>query len=358
MTFDDYLLPSGPVALTIREYLEPVQGKHSVLFPPTFAPPEGSKEKPSYIIDETTRGKVSLVDSVGSQANRSEPLFKKEPYSKLVPQITVKVGERLTSLLDAGHRAADAVVRFSDQAGPLKAAFIAIRDRGDSSLLARIAPTSLVFGAWDSRDTRVKLPRIIGSVVRAYGIDPLSRSAQFSTILEKEETESLGIDQEFLSNQGLSDSPAGRGPGGVIAREGVIREATLNLIVLRSLAGSTEEETGKLQRYILGLALVAFFAPAELFLREGCLLTISEDKATEVKEVFRDGHRNAVAADTVDALCFAQKAASDFRVGPNLVAEFSGEKVKAAKGESEKKNKAKKPAALKVAPESPAEPEK
>jgi CRISPR-associated protein Csb1 len=358
MTFDDYLLPSGPVALTIREYLEPVQGKNSVLFPPTFAPPEGSKEKPSYIIDDTTRGKVSLVDSVGSQANRSEPLFKRDPYAKLVPQITVKVGERLISLLDAGHRAADAVVRFSDQAAPLKAAFIAIRDRGDSSLLARIAPTSLVFGAWDSRDTRVKLPRIIGSVIRAYGIDPLTRSAQFSTVLEKEETEKLGLDQDFLSNQGLSDSPAGRGPGGVIAREGVIREATLNLIVLRSLAGSTEEETGRLQRYIFGLALVAFFAPVELFLREGCLLTVSEDKETEVKAVFRDGQRKAVGADPTEALRFAQTAASEFGVGPNLVAEFSGERVKEAKGESEKKAKGRKPSASKVTPESQAGTEK
>lgn len=347
MRFDDYLLPSGPVALTICEYLEPVQGKDSVLFPPTFAPPEGSKEKPSYVIDETTQGKAGLIDSVGSQANRIEPLFKKEPYSKLVPLVTVKIGDRWINLLDVGHRAADAVVRFSDQAELLKRAFIAIRDHGNSAILAKISPTSLVFGAWDSRDTRVKLPRIIGSVIRAYGVDPLTRSAQFSAALEKEETEKLGVDQDFLSNQGFSDSPAGRGPGGVIARGGIIREATLNFIVLRSLAGSTGDETQKLQRYILGLALVAFFAPVELFLREGCLLTVCRDKPPRIREVYRDGRREDITADADEALRFAQVAASDFAVGPDLKAEFLGEKVKEAKVnsdkvKSEKKEKAKK----------------
>ena len=55
-----------------------------------------------------------LVDSVGAQANRLEPLFKQPPYSELVPKATVRIGEREVDLLDAGHRAADAVVRFSD----------------------------------------------------------------------------------------------------------------------------------------------------------------------------------------------------------------------------------------------------
>jgi CRISPR-associated protein Csb1 len=338
MNFDNYLSPEkGPVALTICEHLEPVQGKDAVLFPPTFAAPEGTDEKPAYVID----GKIGLVDSVGSQANRIEPMFKAGPYSKLVPQVTVKIGERQINLLDAGHRAADAVIRFSDQAKLLNDAFIKIRDHGNAAPLAKIAPTSLVFGAWDSRDTKVKLPRIIGSVVRAYGVDQLNRSAQFFAVLEKEEAEKLGVDQKFLSNQGLSDNPSGRGPGGVIAREGVVREATLNLIVLRSLGGSGAEETQKLQRYILGLVLVAFFAPAELFLREGCLLVVSEEKKPKIKEVFRDGRREPIEADLDAVLGYARKAAEDFGVGPDLVAEFKAEKVK-EQDEKTKNKKAKK----------------
>ena len=41
--------------------------------------------------------------------------------------------------------------------------------------LAKIAPTSLVFGAWDSRDTQAKLPRLIASTIRAYDVVKLSR---------------------------------------------------------------------------------------------------------------------------------------------------------------------------------------
>ena len=183
------------------------------------------------------------------------------------------------------------VFRFSDKASELDKAFAAIRDRGESEELAKIAPTSLVFGAWDSRGTRVKLPRIVGSVIRAYEVHVLERSAQFFSVLEKEETDQLEMDQKFLSNQGLSDSPAGRVRSeAVIAKGGIKREATLNLIVVRSLKAGSPEATVKLQRYILGLALLAFHAPAELFLREGCLLVRSTEKKSAVEEVHRDGN--------------------------------------------------------------------
>ncbi len=163
------------------------------------------------------------MDTTRFAANRIELIFGKPEYSQLIPQVSVAVGERRISLIEAGHRAADAVFRFSDKWDELEGAFAAIRDRGDSSSLAKIAPTSLVFGAWDSRGTRVKLPRIVGSVIRAYQVEPLERSAQFFAVLEKEETDSLVLDQKFLSNQGLSDSPVKRGPGGVRAQGEVVQ---------------------------------------------------------------------------------------------------------------------------------------
>jgi CRISPR-associated protein Csb1 len=348
MNFEEYLKVAGPVALTIREYLEPVHGPESVLFPPTFAPPQDKKDdKPSYVIDETEtkdhqrKTRIALIDSVGSQANRLEPIFKREPYSSLIPQVSIQVNGRLIDLLDAGHRAADAVIRFSDLSSEFTKAFEAIRDRADSSVLAKISPTSLVFGVWDSRETRVKLPRIIGSVIRAYDVQALDRSAQFFSALEKEETETLGLTQDFLSNQGLSDAPAGRGPGGVIAHGGLIREATLNLIVVRSLSAANEAETTKLQQYILGLALIAFFADAELFLREGCLLTRSGSKPIEIQAVFRNGNREPVSANPEEIFSHARKAAEAFGVGPNRNAHFQPEKVKGVKAEADAK-KAKK----------------
>ena len=334
--YDVLLNTAGPVALTIREYLEPVHGMHSVLFPPTFAAPEDKDEKPSYVIDTLegdTPGRstnIGLIDSVGSQANRIEPIFKKKPFSDLVPRGTIRVGDRVIDILDASHRAADAVVRFSNQEAEFRNAFEALRDRGDSWLLAKRAPTSIVFGAWDSRATKVKLPRIVGSVIRAYDVHKLSRSAQFFSALEKEETEGLGLDQKTLSAEGLSDSPSGVGPGGIIARGGVIREATLNMIVIRSLFGGDEEKTAKLQRYIFGLALLAFLAPAEMFLREGCLLVRSQKKQPEFNAVFRDGKRTPLANSEEHALAYAEDAARAFEVGENFEAAFEKELVTAA----------------------------
>src|SRR5262249_32079585 len=125
------------------------------------------------------------LDTVGSQANRMEPLFKKvngeqTPYSQLVPQIDIQAGNRIVSLLDAGHRAADAIVRYSDLGPRLREAFGSYQQTGDATDLAKIAPTSLVFGAWDSRDTQAKLPRLVASTIRAYDVVELRRSAQYN----------------------------------------------------------------------------------------------------------------------------------------------------------------------------------
>jgi CRISPR-associated protein Csb1 len=329
--FDAWLAPDGPVAVTMHEPLEPVLGEGAVIFPPTFAPP-AKGEPPSYVIDETSQGKTAIVDTVGSQANRMEPMFKKKPYSKLVPHAVVKVGTREVNLLDAGHRAADALVRFSIQKSVLSEAFRAISERGDFAPLARLAPTSLVFGVWDSRDTGVKVPRLVGSTVRAYGVEPLTRSAQYFSAFEKSETETLGQTQEFLSEQGLSDAPAGRGPGGVVARGGIRRESVLNLVALRALAAESPEATKVLQRYVLGLALVALTAPLELFLREGCLLVPSGGEEAAIrKEVSRSGKRLPFAVNAESALEFAKSAAEGFKVGPAWgEAAFDAGLVKAA----------------------------
>ncbi len=344
--FDSWLDPDGPVAIVVREPLEPVQGPDSVFFPPTFAPP-AKGEAPYYVIDETSAGKTAVVDTVGSQANRLEPMFKCAPFSALVPRASVKIGERSVDLLDAGHRAADAVVRFSDQRDKLRSAFQRIADSGDATQLAKLAPTSLVFGAWDSRDTQVKLPRVVGSTVRANRVEPLTRAAQFFSAFEKEETEQLGFVQDFLSEQGLSDAPAGRGPGGVVARDGIVREAVLNLVALRALSGSNSEATGALQRYILGLALVALLAPVDLYLREGCLLVASADKPATLQVVLRTGKRDPLSLGPDGALAYAQAAAESFGVGADWEGTFSKEAVAATQAKSEAK--AKKPSKPKKA---------
>src|SRR2546421_691314 len=110
--YDQYLSAEGPAALVLRQYLVPVEGADGVLFPSTFAAGDGFPG--GYNIDSAPDGtNVCLIDSVGSQANRIEPLFKDDKYKALVPQVTVKAGEKTVSILEAGHRAGDAIVRCS-----------------------------------------------------------------------------------------------------------------------------------------------------------------------------------------------------------------------------------------------------
>jgi CRISPR-associated protein Csb1 len=333
--FDEWLESSVPVALVVREYLDPVAGPETVFFPPTFAPPEEDKKSgPNYVVDEN---KVCLVDSVGSQGNRLEPLFRRAEYKALVPQVTIAVGERKVNLLDAGHRAADAVVRFSGLWDELQAAFLAYRDRGDASKMAKLAPTSLVFGAWDSRVTQAKMPRLVESTIRAYGVERLTRAAQYNGSVGKEDL-SEEYPQDFLSGQGMADSPSGRTPGGVIANQ-IRREATVNLIALRALGGGSAEETRKLQRYILGLALVAFLAPAELYLRQGCLLVASQERPAEKAVVSRNGTRTPLELMEADAATYAALAAEQFGVAADRDTKFEASAVKKAFETGKKKKK-------------------
>lgn len=327
--YDSWLAADGPVAVTLKERLEAVQGEGGVIFPPTFAPFEKGAG-PSYVVDETSEGKTALVDSVGSQANRMEPIFKEQPYAALVPKAVVKIDARQIDLLDAGHRAADAVVRFSSKRKELA-------DAGNATKIAKLAPTSLVFGVWDSRGSGVKVPRLVGSTVRAYGVEPLTRAAQFFSALEKEETESFGQNQDFLSGEGLSDAPAGKTLGGVIARKGICREGLLNLVALRAISGGSPDESRKLQRYILGLALVALTAPFKSFLREGCLLVTASGQKAAQETVRRDGSRDPLDLDAKGVLAYAEVVAKDFGVGPAWEATFERAAV-----EEKAKTKAKK----------------
>ncbi|HBY64493.1 MAG TPA: type I-U CRISPR-associated protein Cas7 [Solibacterales bacterium] len=342
--FDNWLAVDGPVAAVLREELEPVLGDGAVVFPPTFAPPEKG-QSPSYVVDETSEGKVAIIDTVGAQANRMEPLFKRAPYAGLVPEAKVRVGEREVHLLDAGHRAADALVRFSSKKDELGSAFEAIERKGQATDLAKLAPTSLLFGVWDSRGTGVKIPRLLGSTIRAYGAETLHRSAQYFSAFEKDETDAWSDDQDFLSAQGFSDAPAGVSLGGIVARKGIRRETVLNLVALRALAGKDAEETKRLQRYVLGLALVAMTAPPESFLREGCLLVRKAGEEMAPQLVQRTGERKTFKLSPEEAFEYAQTAAKAFGVGPAWGETVFEVGLVTAAAEDKKKAKAAKKAA-------------
>ena len=317
-TFDDWIDDDGATAAVVmREWLESVEGPDAVIFPPTY-PIERSRS--GYNIDRHEDDtSICQIDSVGSQANRMEPVFKRTRYRKLVPQVLIEAEGTELHILDAGHRAADAIVRFSTPLNSrLYQAFSALREQGDAEFLARIAPTSIVFGVWDSRSTQVKLPRIVRSVIRAFNIKELHRSAQYSTvageILEGGEAETE--ESVTKAELGLTHVPSVNTHGGIVAAGGIRRDAVLNLSPLRALgtASGGPSDEARLRRYILGLCLVALTAPAETALREGCELIPASDRPAEWKVVRHDGTRTPLDLTHGSALSFAEAAAEDFGV--------------------------------------------
>lgn len=337
--FDHYIVDDGPAALVIREPLMPVEGVDGVLFPATFAAGDGFPGGYNINIfgDEKDGINVCLVDSVGSQANRMEPLFMQDKYKHLVPQIVVKAGEHEVSILEAGHRAGDALIRCSSLQEELKKAFRA-ELAGNCEPLARIAPTSLVFGVWDSRDTQSKRPRLVGSRVRAFNVRKLTRGAvyipsvdyaEIDVFTEAEKQKAEGSSKNPLAQRGFVHNPASGSHGGVIADGGVRRDATLGLAALRHLhAGNDADNTLALRRYILGLSLVAFTAPSESYLRQGCTLVRNPDQPREFVEVNADGQRKPCDISHEAALEFATETAEVFGVGESRIVEFEKQKAK------------------------------
>ena len=315
--------PAGPVALHLRQKLLPVEGEGAVIFPPTYA-------DIGYNIDPLGDGTlVATIDSVGSQANHMESVFKAEPYSKLVPQIDITYGEsRKTSLLDAGHRLGDAVIRCTDLQGEAQEAFSTFLGKGDASKIAKLAPTSLIFGVWDSRDTQAKLPRIVQSVIRAWDVHELKRAAQYNPALdysalqvfsEDEKRKSEGKKESPLAQRGFVHVPSTDTPGGIVARGPIERDVTVNFIALRRLSSDRGEI---LRRYILALALVAAVAPLDAFLRQGCLLVPDTARVPSWTLVGRRGERQAVSLVEDLALAYAKAAAKAFGVGRNRTVAF------------------------------------
>jgi len=342
---------SDTAALVLRQYLVSVEGSDAVVFPPTYAIQDSAT---GYNVDYFDDGfSVCQIDSVGSQANRIEPMFGRAKYKHLVPQVVVNAGDRHFSLLEVGHRAADAMVRYSELESTFVEAFEAIRDRGDALPMAKIAPTSLVFGVWDSRATQVKLPRIVRSVIRANNVRVLTRSAQYGT----KAGEILAGDGEVevttkgpKAKLGLAHVPATGTHGGVQVIGEIRREAVLNLAPLCALAalpdGADEDTDGSattaLRRYILGLALVSFTAQPESALREGCVLVPDPDRPGKCERVTHDGTHESFDLSHEDALAYATAGAEAFGVGLDLSGDFERDRAqRALEEESKKKEKAK-----------------
>lgn len=325
--------PKGPVALHMTQTLLPAEGEGAVIFPPTYADLE------NYGTERLSDGRTLVtIDSVGAQANRIEPIFRRatadlpnNELAELVPQIDISYDEeKSVSILDVGHRLGDALIRSSTLKDRAQQAFQRFLDEGDVSEIARLAPTSIVFGAWDSRDTQAKLPRILQSVIRAWDVDVIKRSAQYNPPIDYAELDVFDAEQKEkqegdpkspLAKRGFVHVPAADTLGGVVARGPIERRITVNLIALRRLRGDGEQSVA-LRRYILGLALVAATEPLDGFLRQGCLLTPHPEHPASWEAVARTGERITVDLDQQTAFDYAKAAKKAFPVHPDEVFRF------------------------------------
>jgi CRISPR-associated protein Csb1 len=376
--FTSLLDAEGPVALIIKQSLAPDDEDERVIFPPTYPltsfkgrvqrfehgeyrvsielPPDSKRDKdekrdnqkPGYQIDRFPDGtNICEIDSIQSQSNRIEPQFKTIKNGKLVPQIAIKVGTQTVNLLDAGHRAADAVVRMSSLANEFHDAWLAAK-AGDLFGLATLAPTAIVFGAWDSRSSQMKLQRLIKAHIRATNVLERTRSAQYSPAADYvgsgaiDEGVSNGEDDKNnLSQEGMKHALSTQTVGGVglTTSSKLVRTVNVNLAAIRQLraAGvapmlsenpsdadkekardeekmSSEHRTQLLQGYILGLTLLAAYSHPNLNLREGCnLQTKSEPKTTLVQ----DRRKGVSAFDKSKIEEYAEHAAKAFYAAPN-----------------------------------------
>ncbi|MEZ4268731.1 MAG: type I-U CRISPR-associated RAMP protein Csb1/Cas7u [Myxococcota bacterium] len=82
-----------------------------------YSPADFCNDEP-YSIDRLSDGTRVVLDSVGSQANRMEPMFRHPPFAELVPQVEIRVGKDAesqmeVSLLEVGHRLGDVVLHES-----------------------------------------------------------------------------------------------------------------------------------------------------------------------------------------------------------------------------------------------------
>ncbi|MCA9185431.1 MAG: type I-U CRISPR-associated RAMP protein Csb1/Cas7u [Pirellulaceae bacterium] len=372
--FTSLLKSDGPIALVIKQELAPDDEDERTIFPPTYPmtffkgrvqrfehgvyrvsvelPPDTKREKdekkdnqkPGYQIDRFSDDEnLCEIDSIQSQSNRIEPQFKTIRDGKLVPQITIDVKDETVNLLDAGHRAADAVVRMSSLAPDFHDAWTAA-NKGDLFPMATLAPTTIVFGAWDSRSTQAKLKRLMKAHIRATNVRERTRSAQYTPAADYVGLGAIGEDvsqgedeKNNLSQEGMKHALSTQTVGGVVltADSRLTRTVNVNLAAIRKLRASArtapvaedadeddkdaarkeklqleEEKTRVLREYILGLTLVAAYSTPDLDLREGCNLQVKDQQQVTVFVQDRREHVHEIRVSAVEA--FAEHAAKQF----------------------------------------------
>ncbi len=258
----------------------------------------------------------ALLDSVQSQNNRIEPIFNK--YPELVPASKVVYPGTTITLTEVQNRAGDPAIRYH---------FAAELDQlvaGNPEPLAKRNPTALIFGLWDSRATRVKVPRVIEATVTVRGAVNQPTAASLSTPFTDDDRANIA---EKLSKEGLTTSEVGVDQVPVFSERGAldVTRATIERTVTLSVSALDQFRSNpKLYDYLLGLALIAALSPIKLNLRSGTVL----NRAARKVELYNDLQPAvAVDVDFEEVLAFARNAAKGFGVGAGETLKVDVEKI-------------------------------
>ncbi len=322
----------------------------AVIAPARFAGQSGSEFLfESRFVGDSFRQTV-LVDSKGSQSNRSEEGIltarRESEAASAVPTIAVRYPTRTLLDLELPHRAFDAHIRASSQDGaPVVQQdwYRALRDAtaADLSPLFTTSPATLAFGGWDSSRKRGQLRLRSLFVSELFGVvaeredrlskrsgarlDPLGQDFHvtpddFEALLDGQREEMsaktvANLEREIARARKKGDdatiSAAALGLGGVppgtetphgVSVPEVRRARTYSLAGLRRLRfGGTSEEDVLARSALLALLLLgAAYADADPEIRAYC------DVAAPRGEVLLDGE--PVELDLTIEACTAHLA--------------------------------------------------
>ena len=363
------------VALRSRLTLQPAGGEGDKVFPPTYAA-DGRDHK--YAVEQRQIGDSErttatvLLDSVASQANRAElALLDGWEHGELafpVPYVDFANDDGLTdyeklTVLEAPHRIADAIFRDSLLDGTLfrlSGVGQAITDASprNATEMYRYAPTSLLFGMWDStgpkgglgsKFQRAYVSEIVGldaEVGKKVGsrIDPLQieRVAPVDRVFNSADSDQVWTSdpdeaekkkgKPVFATRGSASGEAGQpskinhgnivptvdGQAGGVTISRAVQTTVISLAALRRLRfkgfARDAETAARTAVAALGVAAIAYQHEADFDLRSRCLLLPTHPPRLELLGRDGSGHervsvdRNVAAAILTESASHAANA--------------------------------------------------
>ncbi|MBL8474599.1 MAG: type I-U CRISPR-associated protein Cas7, partial [Methyloversatilis sp.] len=293
---------------------------------PNIKPCSTGSAQPSTPLPSTSP--KSIDDSQRSNSDRQHGVGRTLTlYQPLLPQVTIEakladstIGIR--NLLELGHRATDGAALASSIEPDLTRALKAMTGESPSPVeLARLSPTSLLMGVWDSRKHRtgLKLPRAFSATIEASDVSQRVRHAQYNSAwhanqLDPEIQKAAGTKPSEI---GLDGAVSGDGLGGVEVLGTIDRAAFLSATALRSnlrLGKNRPADVahGHAADYIAALGLVALTMPAFPWLRSGCNLIAASTPSLHIVEL--DGTTRDVSISHEEALAAVRSAADKLQI--------------------------------------------